>query len=266
MKDKFILTEYKVTAGLPGKLTLGLIFDLHEHDSQEVLALLRQGKPDMIMVAGDTFERHGESRDTMRTTKEGSLEKLLRGILMKADDVLELVFGKYEHDTEYAWRFLREAGKIAPVFLSVGNHEWYFLPEDEKVMKESGAKLLDNADCLVYIKGMAVRIGGLSTVADVEWLDRFCAKDGYRILLCHHPEYYDDYLKDRNLPLILSGHAHGGQIRIGKQGLYAPGQGVFPKYTKGIYDGRLVVTAGAANTASVPRWGNPCEVVMIHLG
>lgn len=93
MKDKFILTEYKVTAGLPGKLTLGLISDLHEHDPQEVLALLRQGKPDMIMVAGDTFERHGSDRDTIRTAEEGILEKMLRRILMQADDLFERIFG-----------------------------------------------------------------------------------------------------------------------------------------------------------------------------
>lgn len=65
---------------------------------------------------------------------------------------------------------------------------------------------------------------------------------------------------------MLSGHAHGGQIRILGRGVFSPGQGLFPKYTKGIYEGRLVVSAGCSNTASIPRWGNPCEVVAIRLG
>lgn len=265
MKDKFILTEYKVAAGLSGKLTLGLISDLHEHDPQEVLALLRQGKPDMIMAVGDTFERHGSGRDTIRTIEEGILEKMLRRILMKADDLFERIFGEHKHETEYAYQFLREAGRIAPVFLSTGNHEWYLLPEDLEVIEESGGKLLNNADCQICINGMTIRIGGLSSDADLEWLNEFCAKDGYKILLCHHPEYYDRYLKGLGIDLILSGHAHGGQIRIWNRGIYAPGQGLFPKYTRGIYDSRLIVTSGSSNTASVPRWGNPCEVVIIRI-
>ena len=124
---------------------------------------------------------------------------------------------------------------------------------------------MDNQDCKAEMKGISVRIGGLSTEADFEWLENFCGKDGYKILLCHHPEYYEPFLKGKKINLILSGHAHGGQIRIRNQGIYAPGQGLFPKYTKGIYDGKLIVTTGAANTASVPRWGNPCEVVMIQI-
>lgn len=265
MKNKFVLTEYTVTAGLPGKLTIGLISDLHEHDPQEVLALLRKGKPNVIMVAGDTFERHGEGKDTIRTAEEGILQKMLRLILMKADDLFEWIFGEHKHEAEYAYQFLREAGRIAPVYVSIGNHEWYLLPEDLEVIEESGARLLDNADCKICIDGITVRIGGLSPDADLEWLNKFCAKDGYKILLCHHPEYYDRYLKEQRIDLILSGHAHGGQIRIWDRGLYAPGQGIFPKYTKGIHDSRLIVTSGSSNTASVPRWGNPCEVVMIHL-
>lgn len=265
MKSKYSLTEYTVKAGLPGKLKLGLISDLHERDPQEVLALLRQGKPDVIMVAGDTFERHGTGKDTLRTADEGILEKMLRCILMKADDLFERIFGDHEHEAENAYQFLREAGRIAPLFLSIGNHEWYLLPEDLEMIQVCGGRLLDNADRQICINGMAIRIGGLSSDADLEWLNKFCAKDGYKILLCHHPEYYDRYLKEQEVDLILSGHAHGGQIRIWNRGLYAPGQGIFPKYTRGIYEGRLVVTSGSSNTASVPRWGNPCEVVLIHL-
>lgn len=265
MRDDCVLTEYRVYADLPAKLTLGLVSDLHECNPGEVLALLRQGKPDLILVAGDTFERHGVGKDTHREPDEGKLEKILRYVLMRLDDLFERVSGAPDQDSEYAYRFLREAGKIAPVFLSTGNHEWYLLPEDMAVMKECGVRLLDNMDCEVIVKGMMIRIGGLSSEPDQEWLDAYCEKRGYKILLCHHPEYYDRYLKGRKINLILSGHAHGGQIRIGNRGIYSPGQGLFPKYTKGVYDGKLVVSAGCSNTASVPRWGNPREVVMIDL-
>lgn len=265
MKSKYVLTEYTVPAGLPKKLTLGLVSDLHECVPDEILELLRQGNPDFIMVAGDTFERHGKCKDTQRGMNEGLANRLIRRILMKLDDLFECIFGEWKHDPEDAYRFLRDASRIAPVFLSLGNHEWYLRTEDLKVLEENGAILLDNADSEICIEGSRAYIGGLSSMVDLEWLDEFCAKAGYKILLCHHPEYYDQYLKDKRIDLILSGHAHGGQIRIGNKGIFSPGQGLFPEYTKGIYDGRLVVTTGASNTASVPRWGNPCEVVMIHL-
>lgn len=265
MMHKCVLTEYTIDSSLTAPLTLGLVSDLHECDPQQVLSLLRQGSPDLIVVSGDTFERHEECKNTLVGIKEGKAEKLLRGMLMKLDDLFEIVAGKWEHAPEYAYQFLREAAGIAPVFLSLGNHEWYLLPEDIEIMKDAGTRLLDNAACRVHVKGTELHIGGLSTNADLQWLGSFCAKDGYKILLCHHPEYYDRYLRDKNINLILSGHAHGGQIRICGRGIYAPGQGIFPKYTKGIYDGRMIVTVGASNTASVPRWGNPCEVVLIHL-
>lgn len=265
MKDKCVLTEYTISSGLPRRLVLGLVSDLHESDPKDVLEILRKISPDLILVAGDTFERHGGTKDTQRGSDEGSVERMLRHLLMKLDDIFEVVFGKRDFNPEYSRRFLMEAGKIAPVFLSPGNHEWYFLPKDLDIMKESGTKLLDNRDCKVYIKDMTIRIGGLSSVPDIRWLNGFCAKDGYKILLCHHPEYYDRYLTGKNVNLVLFGHAHGGQIRIGNQGIYAPGQGLFPKYTKGIYNGNLVVTTGCSNTASVPRWGNPREVVRVEL-
>ena len=67
------------------------------------------------------------------------------------------------------------------------------------------------------------------------------------------------------MDLVVAGHAHGGQIRIGNQGLYAPGQGLFPRYTRGLADGRMIISAGAGNPAGAPRWGNPCEVLRITL-
>ena len=71
--------------------------------------------------------------------------------------------------------------------------------------------------------------------------------------------------KYKDIDLILAGHAHGGQIRLFGHGLYAYGQGLFPKYTKGIYDGKLIVSAGLANTSRFPRINNPPEIVFLTL-
>ncbi|MBQ3816071.1 MAG: metallophosphoesterase, partial [Clostridia bacterium] len=58
---------------------------------------------------------------------------------------------------------------------------------------------------------------------------------GFHILLCHHPEYWEPLVHGRRIELTVSGHAHGGQWRIFGRGVYAPGQGLFPRYTSGLY-------------------------------
>ena len=113
-----------------------------------------------------------------------------------------------------------------------------------------------------------IRIGGLATRYDLDWLHAYATKPGYKILICHHPEYYRRYIKDTEwdtFDLIVSGHVHGGQWRIGRHGVLAPGQGLFPKYCYGCYDKKLIVSAGLSNTACVPRFGNPAELVLIDV-
>jgi hypothetical protein len=167
-------------------------------------------------------------------------------------------------------------------------------PEDFQLLQKTGARVLDNAFAVVTPGDARLVLGGLSsarvseyrrlrsegldweeanaltrnlgprTPPRLEWLDAYCREDGYHILLCHHPEYYPRWLREREIELILSGHAHGGQIRLFGRGLYAPGQGLFPKLTSGVTDGRLVVSRGLSNCRIVPRVFNPTEIVYIH--
>ena len=85
------------------------------------------------------------------------------------------------------------------------------------------------------------------------------------MLLCHHPEYYPKYIKDLPVDLTLSGHAHGGQWRLFGRGAYAPGQGIFPKYTAGVYENRLLVSRGLGNLYIVPKINNPPEILKIKI-
>ena len=115
-------------------------------------------------------------------------------------------------------------------------------------------------------------IGGLGSgllnpghAPDMAWLDDFTATPGYKLLLCHHPEYFDRHLRPYPIDMIVSGHAHGGQWRIFGRGVYAPDQHLFPKYTSGVHEGRLVISRGVANTVSpIPRFFNRREVVMVE--
>ena len=85
------------------------------------------------------------------------------------------------------------------------------------------------------------------------------------IYLCHNPDMYK-YIPDGSL--ILSGHTHGGQIRLpGINGLYAPGQGIFPRHAGGRYDfGNTTLIVGRGLVQNhLPRWGNPPEIALVTL-
>lgn len=90
----------------------------------------------------------------------------------------------------------------------------------------------------------------------------------FSILLSHRPERLAQYAKE-GFSLVLSGHAHGGQVRLpGIGGLYAPDQGIFPRYTSGLYrlgPTRMVVSRGVGNGCGVPRLLNRPEAATIVL-
>ncbi len=216
---------------IPAALTLAFCPDFHDGD----WAALRQhlAGVDAILIAGDLVDRHDH-----RT-------------------------GGYEN----ALRVLREAPEIAPTFYSVGNHERKlkerasYWPHVEK----SRVTVLDDA----FAAFGGIVIGGLSSREDgpdTAWLSGMAQCPEFRLLLCHHPEYYPGHVSRYDIDLTLAGHAHGGQVRIGRQGLYSPGQGILPKLTSGFYyDNRLLVSRGVTNATWAPRIFCDTEVILLHL-
>ena len=90
----------------------------------------------------------------------------------------------------------------------------------------------------------------------------------FTVLLAHRPELLAKYAQFP-LDLVVSGHAHGGQVRIPGvlNGLYAPNQGWFPKLAGGAYtqDGTtLIVSRGLAVRTRLPRIFNRPEVVLVR--
>lgn len=299
---KMITTRYKISAPVKNSFRVALAADLHDRPGDEVLKRLKQEQPDLILAAGDILERctEGESQYTKAEMDAWQgLRKKNKIASGAMKTVMKIGYSMHEkHEFSEGIEFLKEASEIAPVFYSPGNHEWYFTKEDQKVFSEKRIFLLENEDicwnlvekCLVSeqerghnsktgnvmkngcntgienVPEKIIRIGGLATRYDLDWLHAYASKPGYKILICHHPEYYRRYIKDTEwdtFDLIVSGHVHGGQWRLGQHGVLAPGQGLFPKYCYGCYDKKLIVSAGLSNTARIPRFGNPTELVMI---
>jgi len=182
-------------------------------------------------------------------------------VLLMPGDLSVAYWQRYDH----AIAFLSEAAKIIPTFVGVGNHETRL---DDfrmyvKCVRETGAKFLFNT----YEK-LGELVIGCWYRPDVykhnDMLPVLLEEQGCRIVMCHRPEDYIHHLRDEKLDLVLAGHAHGGQMRFFNRGLYASGQGIFPRYTKGIVE-NMIISTGVSNRVPVPRWNNPCEVVRILL-
>lgn len=266
MQTNAVLTEYRIKSNkLNQPLKIGLITDLHERSPGVFLAMLRKAKPDLIAVAGDLLERTtGENLTERRKTNPIRIAVYTTAYYI--DQAIRIITrSKNFAEPENSYRFLREASLIAPVFMSLGNHEEQLTAEDYRLIAENNITLLDNKDTKVCINNNELLIGGLSTIRDDEWFESFSEKQGMKILLSHHPEYYDEFISKKDIDLVLSGHNHGGQMRLFGRGVLSSSSGLFPKYDHGLYDNRLVVSAGCSNTTAIPRINNPKELVIINL-
>lgn len=98
--------------------------------------------------------------------------------------------------------------------------------------------------------------------------DKIEGVEGFKILLSHRPELLDMYAA-LGIDVVFSGHAHGGQFRVPIiKGLYAPHQGVFPKYTEGVYEKgktKLHVSRGLGNSRFPFRLFNQPEIIKVTL-
>ena len=194
-------------------LRLALVTDLHSMPYDDLLTLIKEENPDVILLAGDTLERQeeGKSKWDFLTMEQWQYLPEMKGSMVSLMRVLDRLVEhngvEAEEKEDLGLAFLHDINGLAPVFMSVGNHEWYFTDEDEKFFKDNSITVLDNADVQVTIKGKKLRIGGLSTRYDMEWLKRYSQKDGIKILLCHHPEHYKYMIKDKidTFDLVLSG-------------------------------------------------------------
>ena len=147
-------------------------------------------------------------------------------------------------------------------------------------IKSLGVHLLENGSERLEIQRMALRIWGLEldqtyfrrggrSVLTASRIDEMLGRpeEGcFHILLAHHPAYFDAYAS-WGADLTLSGHLHGGMIRLPfVGGLVSPQMRLFPKYDKGLYTKKgkkLIVSAGLGNHTVNIRINNPPELVVI---
>ncbi len=233
MTKKINISEYTVNANIPSPLRFAIVADLHDREGERVADMVLSLSPDAVLIPGDLYE----------TPPRRSY---------------------YSFDE--ALKFLDAVAPRLPVIYSPGNHD--FTPPDEVInkMRALGVICLYDEDILWH----GIRIGGVKSaqytgkIPNTDYLHAFSEKDGYKLLLCHHPEYFR-HIKPLAIDLTVAGHAHGGQWRFFRRGVYSPGQGLFPKYTSGLYEGRLLVSRGLKISTPIPRFFNPREIVVLNI-
>jgi hypothetical protein len=227
------VTEYQSAAPV-SPVRFALVTDLHDRAAEQVGQAILDAAPDAVLIAGDLFE----APPRRRTAHFGEALRLL--------DLLRSI----------------------PTFYVGGNHDSTLPPRMEQAMRERRVELLfDRAVPFrdLFIGGVRSAQYAPGKKPNTAFLDAFSAMEGYKILLCHHPEYYPRFIRGTRIDLTLSGHAHGGQWTLFGRGVYAPGQGLFPRYTAGLYEGRLLVSRGLKISRPIPRIGNPRELPILCL-
>ena len=155
--------------------------------------------------------------------------------------------------------------KIAPCYAVIGNHEVKLGVVDEwvKILKNAGITVLGKSPVFIRRGDSDITLYGLPD-GDVTGLPEL-DYEVVNIVLSHYPEKMLHY-SEAGFDLVLSGHAHGGQWRLGKHGLISPGEGFFPKYTSGLYhrkNTKMVVSRGLRKGIPVRILNSPHIPVVI---
>ncbi len=167
---------------------------------------------------------------------------------------------------------------IAPIYFVSGNHEaWSNYNSLKELLIEENVIILENEMDIIKIDDELIEIHGIEDPAfytgdseDVikSNLEYYQENDNFKILLSHRPELFEVYV-EYDFDLVLSGHAHGGQVRIPFiGGLVAPDQGLLPKYDAGLFEKdntTMYVSRGLGNSVIPLRVNNNPEIVNIIL-
>ena len=234
-----------------------VLADLHNERVGRYNALLlqaiREGKPDVVLIAGD-----------LMTARPGE-------------------------DFTVAAALLRELAGEFPICYGVGNHEHRMqlyrqvygdmAKEYKEALKESGVHLMSNERRLFEEFGVEVVGSQIHhryyrrrkvMIMKNTYLPRILGKPDpskLTILLAHNPDYFPQYAK-WGADLVLSGHVHGGVARVPfwNKGVISPAVKFFPKYDGGIFrqgDSVMLLSRGLGSHTIPIRLFNPGDLIFI---
>ena len=257
--NRFIVVQHVICdARIRKPFRAVVLSDLHDKQfgkgNRQLLESIRAQKPDLILVAGD-----------MVTAERG----------MKLDKAVD---------------FMKQLAAEFPVYYANGNHEYRMklypevygdLAEQyEKALQEMGLERLVNKRVDLETYGVSIYGSEIDRVyyqrfrkafMEENYLEQLLGKaeqERYRILLAHNPDYFPEYAH-WGADLVLSGHVHGGMVRIpGWKGVVSPAVRLFPKYDGGVFregNSTMILGRGLGMHTIPIRLFNPGELIVLDL-
>lgn len=242
----------------PKPVCFVLLSDLHGitygKDNQALVDAVNAQNPDAVLIAGDMIVR----------TEPGTMKPAVK--------LLKKLSAKY------------------PVYYALGNHEFQMLHgfrrelylKYERALEKAGVCFLHNTEAMLSVGETSFIFHGLEL--PMEYYHKPCSpkltkmamealvgkpkSEGYHVLLAHNPKYGNTYL-DWGGDLTVSGHYHGGILRINEHvGLTCPQYLLFPPYCCGDFykDGRCMVVSAGLGEHTIPvRIHNPRELLVLRI-
>lgn len=256
---RFVIREYTIESG---KLTKDgkflLLSDLHNKSfgahNEKLMKAIDAQRPDVILLAGDIY-----------TAGKGL-------------------------DNSEATAFVCKLAEKYPVYCGNGNHEQktrlapeYYGPFYEKYIskvKKSGAVVLVNEK--VALPAFGMQIYGLEIERrfyqkficppmDKEYMQKTLGKssgDAFNLLIAHNPDYFENYA-DWGADLVVSGHVHGGLMRLPiLGGFISPRLRLFPYYDGGRFErgkSTMILSRGLGTHTLPIRIFNPGELIVLRM-
>jgi len=224
-------------------------FHSYGNDNIKIVEKINDERPNIIVMTGDMVSKY-----------DVNFEKFL--------NLAEVLSKKYE------------------IYYIVGNHEIRLRKDDlNLILKELhkfGIKVLNDEKVTLIRGNESINIYGIDIPLSyykiinkplnigevINVLIHKCNKNEYNILLAHNPLLFPEYAK-YNVDLTLSGHIHGGMIRLPFIGaILSPERKFFPKYSSGVYEinnKKLLVSRGLGHSRPGIRLFNKREIVSITL-
>ena len=262
---EFVVTHYEIKTKKLKHTSLRIAFlsDLHGkeygNENEELLEAIEKAHPDLILIGGD------------------------------------MIVGKKVFSSEDAAKLIEKLPKIAPVYYANGNHEQRIrerieicgplYEEYKERLERAGVTWLVNDSRTLEWDGNKIQITGTEAPYDcfkrlihkefeeseLRELVGTSAKEGFQILLAHHPKFAQMY-KNWGADLTLSGHLHGGVARLpifGGIGVISPQIRLFPKYSGDCYDlgddSHILVSKGLGTHTINIRFWNPAELIVLDI-
>ncbi len=229
--------------------TIALLSDFHydhyfsEHPLHAAIAMVNSLQPDLIVLTGDFV----------------SLP-----LFAKNDE--EAAFA-----AEPCSQLLRQMQARHGLWAVMGNHDFYSDPDIvTDALQTKGIRVLANEAAAIEAEGARFWLAGVNDVlgqtADLQIALHDVPEDEATVLLVHEPDYAD-HVSRFPVDLQLSGHSHGGQVRLPYMNpLYLPDMA--KKYVWGLYriGGLTLYTNPGLGTVGLPvRLNCPPEITLVTL-